>query len=85
MPQIGWIEILLIVILTILIVGPKDFPVVLKKISTWIRSVKNYITKIQSEITDFESENIISNEKDKSNYETKDKKTEKELDVKNKK
>ena len=85
MPQIGWIEILLIVILTILIVGPKDFPVVLKKISTWIRSVKNYITKIQSEITDFESENIISNEKDKSNYETKDKKNEKELDVKNKK
>ena len=85
MPQIGWIEILLIVILTILIVGPKDFPVVLKKISTWIRSVKNYITKIQSEITDFESENIISNEKDKSNYETKDKKTEKELYVKNKK
>ena len=85
MPQIGLIEILLIVILTILIVGPKDFPVVLKKISTWIRSVKNYITKIQSEITDFESENIISNEKDKSNYETKDKKTEKELDVKNKK
>tara|TARA_Y100000590_G_scaffold221027_1_gene250151 strand:+ start:796 stop:1053 length:258 start_codon:yes stop_codon:yes gene_type:complete len=85
MPQIGWIEILLIVILTILIVGPKDFPVVLKKISTWIRSIKNYITKIQSEITDFESENIISNEKDKSNYETKDKKTEKELDVKNKK
>ena len=85
MPQIGWFEILLIVILTILIVGPKDFPVVLKKISTWIRSVKNYITKIQSEITDFQSENIISNEKDKSNYETKDKKNEKELDVKNKK
>ena len=32
MPQIGWFEILVIVVLAILIIGPKDFPIVLKKI-----------------------------------------------------
>jgi len=32
MPQIGWFEILIIVVLSILIIGPKDFPIVLKKI-----------------------------------------------------
>ena len=34
MPQIGWSELLIIVVLAILIIGPKDLPVVLKKIKT---------------------------------------------------
>ena len=42
MPQIGWFEILVIVILAILIIGPKDFPVVLKKIGGWLSSIKKY-------------------------------------------
>ena len=32
MPQIGWFEILIVVVLAILIIGPKDFPIMLKKI-----------------------------------------------------
>ena len=32
MPQIGWSELLVIVILAVLIIGPKDMPVVLKKL-----------------------------------------------------
>ena len=32
MPQIGWFEILIIVVVAILVIGPKDFPVVLKKL-----------------------------------------------------
>jgi|TARA_B110000438_G_scaffold301644_1_gene357064 sec-independent protein translocase protein TatB len=52
MPQIGWFEILIIVILSILIIGPKDFPVVLRKIGTWIGSVKRYFSEIQNEVTD---------------------------------
>jgi len=31
MPQIGWFEILLIVVVSILVIGPKDFPIMLKK------------------------------------------------------
>ena len=31
MPQIGWFEILIIVGLAIIVIGPKDFPIVFKK------------------------------------------------------
>ena len=32
MPQIGWLEILSVVIIAILVLGPKEFPIALKKI-----------------------------------------------------
>ena len=62
MPQIGWSEILVIVVLTIIIIGPKDIPVVLKKVGSWIGSFKRYINNIQNELTNFENENLISKE-----------------------
>ena len=31
MPQIGWFELLVIIIVAILVIGPKDFTIVLKK------------------------------------------------------
>jgi len=52
MPQIGWFEILIVVILAIIIIGPKDFPIVVKKIGTWIGSLKRYFSEIQNEVTD---------------------------------
>mgnify|MGYP006087783191 CR=1 FL=1 len=55
MPQIGWFEILIIVILAILIVGPKDFPVMLKSLGSWISSLKKYFSNIQREISTLES------------------------------
>ena len=56
MPTIGWFEILLIVAVAIIVVGPKDFPVMLKKVGSWIGSTKKYISEIQNEITTFENE-----------------------------
>ena len=52
MPQIGWFEILIIVVLAILIIGPKDFPVVIKKIGTWMGSIKRYFNDIQKDVSD---------------------------------
>jgi|TARA_B110000438_G_C15777114_1_gene634562 sec-independent protein translocase protein TatB len=52
MPQIGWFEILVIVVLAVLIIGPKDFPVVVRKIGSWIGSVKRYFNEIQKDVTD---------------------------------
>ena len=46
MPQIGWFEILLIVVVSILVIGPKDFPIMLKKIGSWIGSIKNIIMNL---------------------------------------
>ena len=56
MPQIGWFEILIIVVLSIIIIGPKDFPVVLRKIGNWISHIKKYFHNIQREVTDLESD-----------------------------
>ena len=79
MPQIGWSEILVIVVLTIIIIGPKDIPVVLRKVGSWIRSFKRYINNIQKELSVFERENLISNED--INLKNKSEKKESEVDL----
>ena len=58
MPQIGWFEILIIVSIAIIVIGPKDFPFVLKKIGSWIGSIKRYVTNIQKDITSIDIENM---------------------------
>ena len=69
MPQIGWFEILVIVVLSILIIGPKDFPIVLKKIGSWLGTLKRYFSEFQKDIADMENavEDEISLEKNYSN------------------
>ena len=52
MPQIGWLEILIIISIAIIVVGPKDFPVVIKKVGSWIGSFKRYMGDIQNQVTD---------------------------------
>ena len=65
MPQIGWLEILIIVVVAILIIGPKDFPIVLKKIGNWIGSTKRYFSSIQNKMNELEEtvEEDVSAEK----------------------
>ena len=63
MPQIGWLEILIIVSIAIIVIGPKDFPIMLKKVGSWIGSAKRYFSNIQNEITTLETEDY-SIEKD---------------------
>ena len=50
MPQIGWFEILIIVVVAILVIGPKVFPIVLRKIGNWIGSTKRYFSSIQDKM-----------------------------------
>jgi|TARA_B110001452_G_scaffold54310_1_gene41664 sec-independent protein translocase protein TatB len=66
MPQIGWFELLIIVVIAILVIGPKDFPIVLKKIGTWIRTAKNYFSDVQSnlnQITDIDDNKQTSSKR----------------------
>tara|TARA_Y100000590_G_scaffold469243_1_gene655753 strand:+ start:1023 stop:1253 length:231 start_codon:yes stop_codon:yes gene_type:complete len=51
MPQIGWFEILIVVGIAIVVIGPKDFPIVLKKIGSWIGTAKRYVNQIQEEVS----------------------------------
>ena len=50
MPQIGWLEILAIVIIAILVLGPKEFPIALKKIGSYFGRLKNTISNFQREV-----------------------------------
>ena len=61
MPQIGWLEILIIVSLAIIIVGPKDFPIMLKKIGSWIGSAKRYARDVQNQVTEITDVNVDNN------------------------
>ena len=54
MPQIGWFEILIIAAIAIIVIGPKDFPFVLKKIGSWIGTIKRYIQNIQQEVSELD-------------------------------
>ena len=62
MPTIGGFEILLVVAVAIVVIGPKDFPFMLKKVGSWIGTTKRYISNIQSEVADLD---IGSSEIDK--------------------
>ena len=66
MPQIGWFEILIIVSIAIIVVGPKDFPIMLKKVGSWIGTAKKYINNIQNEVSNIDiEENKIEKKEDK--------------------
>jgi sec-independent protein translocase protein TatB len=69
MPTIGWFEILIVVAVAIIVIGPKDFPYMLKKVGSWIGTTKRYISNIQNEVADLD---INSNEIEKSIEEKKD-------------
>ncbi len=51
MPQIGWLEILSVVIIAILVLGPKEFPIALKKIGIYVGKFKNTLSNFQKEVS----------------------------------
>ena len=66
MPTIGWFEILIVVTIAIIVLGPKDFPIMLKKVGSWIGMAKKYINNIQDEVSNINiEENQIEKKEDK--------------------
>ena len=68
MPQIGWLEILAIVTIAILVLGPKEFPIALKKIGSYFGKLKSILSNFQREVSSItdtvDIEKDISNQKD---------------------
>ena len=56
MPTIGWFEILIVVAIAIIVLGPKDFPIMLKKAGSMIGTAKKYINNIQNEVSNIDIE-----------------------------
>jgi len=66
MPTIGWFEILIVVTIAIVVLGPKDFPIMLKKVGSWIGTAKKYINDVQNEVSNIDiEENHIKKKVDK--------------------
>ena len=66
MPTIGWFEILIVVAIAIVVLGPKDFPIMLKKVCSWIGTAKKYINDVQNEVSNIDiEENHIKKKVDK--------------------
>ena len=71
MPTIGWFEILIIVAIAIIVLGPKDFPIMLKKVGSWIGSAKKYFSEAQNQMTKIT--NLEEDDEKKSQLENKEK------------
>ena len=66
MPTIGWFEILIVVGIAIIVLGPKDFPIMLKKVGSWIGKAKKYVNTIQNEVSNIDIEdNQLEKKEDK--------------------
>ena len=69
MPQIGWLEILAIVIIAVLVLGPKEFPIALKKIGSYFGKLKNTLSNFQREVNsvtdNIDIEKDLNNQKEK--------------------
>ena len=74
MPSIGWLEILIIVSIAIIVVGPKDFPYMLKKIGSWIGTAKRYVRDVQGQVSDLTNENLNTDVEEKPKSENQEKK-----------
>ena len=64
MPTIGWFDILIVVAIAIIVLGPKDFPIMLKKVGSMIGTAKKYINNIQSEVSNIDIEDNQADKKE---------------------
>ncbi len=69
MPQIGWLEILSVVVIAILVLGPKEFPIALKKIGIYVGKIKNTFANFQKEVSslsqDIDKDDQITSKEEK--------------------
>ena len=72
MPTIGWFEILIVAAIAIIVLGTKDFPVMLKKVGSWVGTTKKYINNIQNEVSNIDLEDNNIQKKEDTKKEDKD-------------
>ena len=80
MPTIGWFEILIIVTVAIIVVGPKDFPLMLKRVGSWIGSIKRYVNNVHREVSSITEDSVKKNLNKDINVNTKKERDEQKSD-----
>ncbi len=56
MLDVGWFELFIIAVITLLVVGPKEIPRVLRTVMHWVRKIKDMAREFQSSIDDIARE-----------------------------
>mgnify|MGYP006170649963 CR=1 FL=1 len=59
--DLGWMELLIIGVVALIVVGPKDLPKVLRSITSFVRKIKSMATQFHSGIDDLANEAEIAN------------------------
>ena len=73
MTTIGWFYILIVVAVAIVVLGPKDFPIMLIKVFSLILTTKRYINNIHNDLANISIEdNETLEDKNKNSKENKD-------------
>ncbi|ATW30163.1 twin arginine-targeting protein translocase TatB [Candidatus Williamhamiltonella defendens] len=49
--DIGFSELLLVIVLTLLVLGPKKLPIVVKTVTRWIRILRSFSETIQNDLS----------------------------------
>lgn len=56
MLDIGWTEMLVIAVIAIVVIGPRDLPKMLKTVGTWVRKARSTVRELQTGIEDMARE-----------------------------
>ena len=60
MLDVGWQELFIIAVITIIVVGPKEIPTVLRSVMSWVRRIKEMAREFQSGIDDIARESELN-------------------------
>jgi sec-independent protein translocase protein TatB len=60
MLDVGWQELFIIAVITIIVVGPKEIPTVLRTVMSWVRRIKEMAREFQTGIDDIARESELS-------------------------
>ncbi|MBL4721394.1 MAG: twin-arginine translocase subunit TatB [Alphaproteobacteria bacterium] len=60
MLDVGWQELFIIAVITIIVVGPKEIPKVLRTVTSWMRRIKEMAREFQNGIDDIARESELA-------------------------
>ncbi|MBB44903.1 MAG: twin-arginine translocase subunit TatB [Rhodospirillaceae bacterium] len=68
MLDLGWQELFLISLVAIIVVGPKDLPVLIRSITKWFRTVKSIVWTFQDSLEEIARETELQKFRDNPEY-----------------
>ena len=68
MLDLGWQELFIIALVALIVVGPKDLPILVRSVANWLRSVRKIIWSFQASIEEVGREAELDKLRDEAAY-----------------